>query len=286
MANMANIIKNIDPPIELTQAEYNALTIEQKNNGTIYYVSDGTGIVQTAATTPAEKLNGKISDVQNELNILDNVINNAPTQQVGIHTAQYLMAPEKTGMYTDTYGNFHQKDIISGRETWAIRGTAQIGSVLRIYVSGGGAYSDMVEGGHRTLCFGAGDTFSSRARVAGYIANSSKSIRVPIPIFSCASSAIITNLKITTYGTGNATGGNLYMRYGSNTISLASSREIWKDSAQVYENSISSVSVNIRTAGWVDLDIGFVNALVNSSSTTVTSLTPIGIWITPTIVFS
>ena len=41
MPTLANIIKNIDPPIELTATEYNALTTQQKNDGTVYYVTDG-----------------------------------------------------------------------------------------------------------------------------------------------------------------------------------------------------------------------------------------------------
>ena len=41
MPTLANIIKNMDPPVELTQTEYNALTSAQKNDGTVYYVTGG-----------------------------------------------------------------------------------------------------------------------------------------------------------------------------------------------------------------------------------------------------
>lgn len=36
-------------PVELTQAEYDALTTEQKNNGMVYYVSDANGTYLTAS---------------------------------------------------------------------------------------------------------------------------------------------------------------------------------------------------------------------------------------------
>lgn len=65
---LANIIKEVDPPVELTQAEYDALSTAQKNDGTVYYITDGNGAFQTAATTPAKDTDGGNSNVQAELN--------------------------------------------------------------------------------------------------------------------------------------------------------------------------------------------------------------------------
>lgn len=67
MATLANLVKNIDPPVEITQEEYNNLTEEQKNDGTVYYIVDGSSSFQTAATTPAEASDGTGSNVQVEL---------------------------------------------------------------------------------------------------------------------------------------------------------------------------------------------------------------------------
>lgn len=67
MATLANLVKNIDPPVEITQEEYNNLTEEQKNDGTVYYIVDGSSSFQTAATTPAEASDGTGSNVQAEL---------------------------------------------------------------------------------------------------------------------------------------------------------------------------------------------------------------------------
>lgn len=64
---LANIIKEVDPPVELTQAEYDALSTAQKNDGTVYFITDGNGAFQTAATTPAEDTSGGTSNVQDEL---------------------------------------------------------------------------------------------------------------------------------------------------------------------------------------------------------------------------
>lgn len=64
---LANLVKNVDPPVEITQEEYDNLTTEQKNDGTTYYIVDGSSVYQTAATTPATSLSGADSNVQAEL---------------------------------------------------------------------------------------------------------------------------------------------------------------------------------------------------------------------------
>lgn len=83
---LANIIKEVDPPVELTQAEYDALSTAQKNDGTVYYITDGNGAFQTAATTPAEDTSGGDSNVQDELQKKvekADVVNNFTTTQAG-----------------------------------------------------------------------------------------------------------------------------------------------------------------------------------------------------------
>lgn len=83
---LANIIKEVDPPVELTQAEYDALSTAQKNDGTVYYITDGNGAFQTAATTPAEDTSGGTSNVQDELQKKvekTDVVNNFTTTQEG-----------------------------------------------------------------------------------------------------------------------------------------------------------------------------------------------------------
>lgn len=67
MATLANLVKNIDPPVEITQADYAALPEEQRQDGTEYYITDGSGSFQIAATTPAEASDGTGSNVQVEL---------------------------------------------------------------------------------------------------------------------------------------------------------------------------------------------------------------------------
>lgn len=85
MATLANLVKNIDPPIELTQAQYNALSQFQKENG-FYFITDGSGVFQTAATTPAQDSSGNDSNVQAELNKrleISNIVNNGVTTAGG-----------------------------------------------------------------------------------------------------------------------------------------------------------------------------------------------------------
>lgn len=83
---LANIIKEVDPPVELTQAEYDALTTAQKNDGTVYFITDGNGAFPTAATIPAENTSGGTSNVQAELQKKvekANIVNNFTTTQSG-----------------------------------------------------------------------------------------------------------------------------------------------------------------------------------------------------------
>ena len=83
---LANIIKEVDPPVELTQAEYDALSTAQKNDGTVYFITDGNGAFPTAATVPAEDTSGGTSNVQDELQKKvekADVVNNFTTTQEG-----------------------------------------------------------------------------------------------------------------------------------------------------------------------------------------------------------
>lgn len=83
---LANIIKEVDPPVELTQAEYDALSTAQKNDGTVYFITDGNGAFPIAATVPAEDISGETSNVQDELQKKvekADVVNNFTTTQEG-----------------------------------------------------------------------------------------------------------------------------------------------------------------------------------------------------------
>lgn len=99
MPTLANIIKNIDPPIELTATEYNALTTQQKNDGTVYYVTDGDESViyksGVAYGVPA-------SDLPFELGIENGVY------------GYYTTGGTFVGFKNPT-GNAAQKDVLSGK---------------------------------------------------------------------------------------------------------------------------------------------------------------------------
>ena len=64
MPTLANIIKNIEPPIELTQEQYDALSEAQKNDGTVYFITDGLGPGITAGNISATDSEGDPSNVQ------------------------------------------------------------------------------------------------------------------------------------------------------------------------------------------------------------------------------
>ena len=53
--------------VELTQAEYDALSTVEKNNGTIYYVTDAVGTYLTAGEVSCTDSDGNTSNVQNTL---------------------------------------------------------------------------------------------------------------------------------------------------------------------------------------------------------------------------
>lgn len=99
MPTLANIIKNIDPPIELTAAEYAALTTQQKNDGTVYYVTDGDESIiyksGVAYGVPA-------SDLPFELGI-----------QSGVY-GYYKTDGTFVGFKNPT-GNAAEKDVLSGK---------------------------------------------------------------------------------------------------------------------------------------------------------------------------
>ena len=57
-------------PVELTQAEYDALTTEQKNNGMVYCVSDANGTYLTAGEVSCTDSLGNVYSVQERLDSL------------------------------------------------------------------------------------------------------------------------------------------------------------------------------------------------------------------------
>lgn len=50
--------------VELTQAEYDALSTVEKNNGKIYYVTDATGTYLTAGEVSCRDIDGNLTNVQ------------------------------------------------------------------------------------------------------------------------------------------------------------------------------------------------------------------------------
>lgn len=96
---LANIIKEIDQPIELTQAEYDALSTAQKNDGTIYFITDGNSAIykngliygaKSANLINATNTSGSSSNVQAELDKKiqwSNVVDSFTTTSSGIAVA-------------------------------------------------------------------------------------------------------------------------------------------------------------------------------------------------------
>lgn len=56
--------ENASQVMELTQAQYDALTPAEKNNGTVYFITDGSDSGVDASDIRAEALDGTASDVQ------------------------------------------------------------------------------------------------------------------------------------------------------------------------------------------------------------------------------
>lgn len=279
MANLANLIKNVNPPRQMTWAEYNALSTQIKYDGTEHYITDRDDAVQTAATTSALNKNGNSSNVQTELNSLNTSMNgilNGPTQ---IETAQYLASPHIRGIHTDAYGNIvHNNNYASAY--WSISNNADNFRALSVYFQTG-----QINTGGRTFIYGKGNTFSSQIPCAGgLLSNSSKDISFSIPCYT-SGQVSITDLSIVLR---SVEGIYPYMKYGSNSIQLGSSAVvIWENSAQKYANSIDYITINAYPS-FVTISIRFINPLVTSEngSTSIKTLTPVVLSVTPTIVVS
>lgn len=289
MADLANIIKNINPPIELTQLQYNSLSTQQKNNGAIYYVTDGNGNKQTAATTSALNLQGKNSNIQKQLDNLNTSVSNIISGEVSAYSAKQLIAPYSMGITTDSYGNFkHKRDTTS--DYWSVQAyehntNGNIGYPLIVNFQTG-AINRRVNGSNKRICYGIGDTYQTSYRGTGYLVSSSKKLRVFIPILTCGTVATVTDIKLTACHFG---GGYIYMKYtGGSPVALSNNLKIWENGEQVYSKSISSIETVVRDLG-IDISINFTNTLVTSNASNaanVTNATAVGLYITPTIVFS
>ena len=273
---MANIIKNIDPPIELTQAEYNALSTEQKNNGTIYYVSDGTGVMK-----PASALITNNSNAQADFNNLNNNISNLISGETESYSALYLDAPSVTGIKTDQHGNFVHKNSSSGAH-WNLVDMNGVKAFSVYFQTGQINFKDKI------FCYGVGNTLNSVWRGVGQISNSGKTLTISIPLLV---SSLVTNINVNRiYGlyVHNNVGGYAYMKHGA-TFTQLSYAEIWKDSKQVQSNSIQSITTTLRTnVPSLIFSIVFTNRLVTTStgSTNVANNMPLGVQMTLDITFS
>ena len=78
---MSVLIKNGkiygDHSVTLTQAQYDALSTTEKNNGTVYYITDGTASYPTAATTRYDHTDSGLTanSVQDAIDELSEMIN-------------------------------------------------------------------------------------------------------------------------------------------------------------------------------------------------------------------
>lgn len=282
MATLANLVKNINPPRQMTWAVYNALPTQVKNDGTQYYITDRDDAVQTAATTAALDKNGSSSNVQAELDSLNTAASNLLDGTAQAHTAQYLYAPNERGVHTDQYGRIFHNDKYE-TATWEIVNNAQNFRALQIRMQNG-----QMRSGNRTFCSGIGDTFSSTYICGGMLSNSSKDLAFSVPCYTCGKTATLTELDVVVRSTE---GQYPYMKYGSNassSIQLGSGNTtIWENSTEKYANSINYITLSAANP-YIIIFIRFINPLVTTSggSTSIKTLTPISIYAVPTFTFS
>lgn len=284
MATLANLVKNINPPRQMTWTAYNALPTQVKNDGTQYYITDRDDAVQTAATTPALDKNGNSSNVQTELDSLntnlDGIIN-GPTQ---VDTASLLIAPSVRGIRSDAWGGLQAKSD-NATSYWHIDNNAKNFSALRVYFQTGS-----IRNQRGIICHGAGDTLNQiNFLVGGWISNAQKRISFSIPCLNNATSIVLNKM-----GLKICTPQQIlpYMKYGSNASSSlqlynSSNSIIWQNSTQKYASSISSL-VLTNYYQYIIVQINFTNALVTTSggTTAIRNNTPVAVQANITIQFS
>ena len=264
MSNLANIIKNIDPPIELTQTQYNALSTQQKNNG-LYYVNNDyeNGIGQEASSLVTDN-----SNVQAELDNLNDINSNILSGQQYVNTANYLVSPYTSGIYTNQYGNFVHNSTGTGNN-WTIKPYSYItgeGTTtdcpLRVYFETG----RITARNNTIICYGKGDTTTlSYEGALGTLTSSGTSFNFDIPLITSASSVTVTSLKIYVF---SGTGGYAYMKTGDTSTPYVAlnNRLIWENSAQVYTSSINSIATTIRANRELHITVSFATRLASNSS--------------------
>ena len=277
MSTLANLVKNINPPRQMTWAVYNALPTQVKNDGTQYYITDRNGAVQTAATTAALDKNGNNSNVQTELDNLNSDLDGilyGPTQ---VDTAQLFNAPNKVGVHSDAWAGLLAKSNDSSAY-WNIQNNAKNFHPLRVYFQTGS-----LRNSNKIICHGAGDTLDCFNLVGGWISNTSKRIAYSIPCLNCASSVVLKELKLKIQ---TPQGYIPYMKYGTNaasSIQLNGNNIIWQNSAQKYANSISSLSLT-NYHQYIVIQIDFTNALVTASGGTTAIRNNTPITVQPTVI--
>ena len=261
---MVNIIKNIDPPIDLTQSIYNSLSTEQKNGGNVFYVEDGTQINQNASILETNN-----SNVQTQLNTFNNNINDILTGQQYVHSASHISTVADRGYQTDQYGNFIHKTATSTNSFTILpyAGNPQTGSQyypLRVYYQTGQIrckhQKDLVIGKGQSVTF-------SQVRCTGALVSNGSAFYFTIPAITAATSATVT--AINGLYIPNNLGDYCYMKYGTNAANSIrlSNIEIWKNSAEAYANSINSVAISVYSQQ-ITIVIHFKNRLVTTSAGT------------------
>lgn len=281
-ATLANIIKNINPPRQMTWAEYNALPYQVKNDGTQYYITDRDDAVQTAATTPALDQQGNSSNAQAELNKLNTSLNNLLTGQQKVYTATHIISPHEIGIRTNDWGNLGYNNTYDSNY-FSISGFNGA-HVFRAYP----VLGIMSAGANRTFAFGKTSSTKGDGIICpGSVTNNSKTLTCSYPIFSSRSTFTITKIGITVR---RINGDYPYMIYGENasqSIQLTANTVIWENSQQKYKNSISSIAATVYH-GYIDFAITFINSLKTTAGggTAILNYSPANITLYPTMIFS
>lgn len=312
---LANLIKNVDPPIELTQAEYDALSTAQKNDGTVYFITDGNGGFPTASTVPAEDTSGGNSNVQDELDkkvqwddvtasftttqsgiavadasalkiIADNyaTVSNLQNGTTVVRTAQYLTAPTSGGYNTDSYGNFiHNNN--NTTNFWSLKNNDSSRDVFRVYFETGRVLMD-----GRQIVRTAGQTVSLTSYpCSAWITASQKNVYISIPFYTGTS---VSSVSVTDFSCimRHVEGGYVYLCYGSNNATYeqlgTGKTSIWANNRSVRTNGVQSIGVTNHTNSLM-IRVSLINTLrKNAGTDVVLNNTPISLDFDATLVLA
>lgn len=262
MATLANLIKNIDPPRQMTWAEYNALPTQIKNDRTQYYITDRDDAIQTATTTPALDKDGNNSNVQTELDSLKTDLNEILYGPTTIHSASYLKAPHRNGIETNEFGNIVlKKTNTNSGASWHIDSNDTKFKAFMVYPQKG-----TIRNQNQIICYGIDHTdFISENIQGGWLSASSTRLSCSFPCLNNATTAVLRKLTLKAFNSQ----GMPYMKYGTNAGSSIqlNGAVLWQNYAQKYANSINSL-VLVNYQQYIRIQINFTNALVTTSGGT------------------